>query len=351
MTTEIVKAEEYGLEPTKANELMGNLPTILEDRKSFEAQLSEIKQMDIEDPKTAKLAKELKLKFKDNRTKGIMIWHKNAKDYFLKGGQFVDAIKRKEIAVNELAEAQLEEIEKYAEIKEQKRLDELEAKRKQEAEPFAEFIPFGVNLRLLSADDFTKLLDGAKLQLKVKLEAERIAEEERIAREKAEAEAREQQRLENERLKKEAEERERQIAEERARVEAERKKQEEQARKERELMEAKLKEEQEAREKEIAIERAKAEAEKQKLEAELKAKEQEAKRLAEIENSRIKAEQEAKAKAEQEAKRLAKAPIKVKLNAWIDSFSIPDRKEVEAQEIINKFNAFKNWAKKEIEKM
>jgi hypothetical protein len=299
---EIIKAEEYGLEPTKASELMGNLPTILEDRKSFEMQLSEIKQMDIEDPNTAKLAKELRLKFKDNRTKGITVWHKNAKDFFLKGGQFVDAIKRKEIAVNELSEEQLEQIEKYAEIKAQKVLDELEAKRKQEANPFAEFIPFGVNLRLLTAEDFTKLLEGAKLQLNAKIEAERIAEEERIAKEKAEAEAREQQRLENERLKAEAE----------------------------------------AREKEIAIERAKAEAEKQKLEAELKAKEQEAKKLAEIESARIKAEQEAKDKAEQEAKELAKAPIKVKLNAWIDGFSIPEMKEAEAQEIINKFNAFKS---------
>ena len=348
---EIIKAEEYGLEPTKASELMGNLPTILEDRKSFEMQLSEIKQMDIEDPNTAKLAKELRLKFKDNRTKGITVWHKNAKDFFLKGGQFVDAIKRKEIAVNELAEEQLEQIEKYAEIKAQKILDELEEKRKQEAEPFAEFIPFGVNLRLLTNEDFSKLLEGAKLQLNAKLEAERIAEEERIAKEKAEAEAREQQRLENERLKAEAEAREKEIAEERARVEAERKKKEDEAKKERELMEAKLKAEQEAREKEIAIERAKAEAEKQKLEAELKAKEQEAKRLAEIESARIKAEQEAKAKVEQEAKELAKAPIKVKLNAWIDGFSIPEMKEAEAQEIINKFNAFKSWAKKEIEKL
>jgi colicin import membrane protein len=321
---EIIKPIEFGIEEKQANELMGNLPEIINERQVMEQQYSEIIKMDIEDSATAKKARDLRLIISKNRTQGINVWHKTTKDFFLKGGQFVDAIKRKEVAVNERMEEQLEQIEKYAEIKEQKRLDELESIRLDKLKPFSEFVPFGANIRNISDEDFDKILNGAKLQFNAKIEAEKKAEEERIAKEKAEAERIRLQEIENAKLKAEAEKREKEI-------EAERKKQAEILAKQQAEAEAKLKAEQEAK--------AKIETElRLKKEAEAKA---ETDRLAEIERQK------------KEADKLAKAPIKKQLSVWVDSFLIPELNiDNEKKTLITeKFEAFKKWAKAEIENL
>lgn len=338
----VLNPNEFGIEEKKAKELMSNLPQILAEREVLESQFNQIIKLDIESSETNKKARDLRLLIQKNRTQGINVWHKTTKDYFLKGGQFVDAIKRKEIAVNERMESDLEQIEKHAEIKEAKRLDELEAKRKGVLEPFSEFVPFGINLRLLSDEDFEKILNGAKMQHKAHLEEQKRIEAEKLAKEKAEAEERERVRLENERLKKEAEEREKQLAEERAKAEAERKAIEEKARLEREEVERLAKIE---REKQEAI--LKAEREKQaKLEAELKAKAE----AEEAEKKRL--EQEA-FKAKKEAEKLAKAPIKNQLTTWVNSFELPSTQVDNelSNEIKSKFEAFKKWSLNQIENL
>jgi colicin import membrane protein len=191
----------------------------------------------------------------------------------------------------------------------------------------------------MSDDSFESFINGLKSTHEAKIEAERLAEELRIAKAKAEAERIEAQRLENIKLKKEAEERERlaQIeANKRAQIEAERvakeaieaKERAEKERKERESYEAKIKAERNERE---------------RIESELKAKKD-----AELkaENARLEAERLAKI----EADKLAKAPIKNQLNLWVDSFAygIPPTDNEATKLIIEKFEAFKKWAKSEI---
>lgn len=77
---------------------------------------------------------------------------------------------------------------------------------------------------------------------------------------------------------------------------------------------------------------------KAKADAEAKA---EAGRLAEI------------ARQKAEADKLAKAPIKKQLSAWVESFEIPSTeiKHDKKDEIVAKFNAFKTWALTEINKI
>lgn len=343
-----VQPNEYGLDAKQANDLIGNLPVIKSEREILISQFNEVILLDIEDVNTSKQARELRLKIQKNRTQGINKWHKEAKDMFLRGGQFVDAIKRFESSVNESMESRLEEIEKYAEIKEQKRIAELKEKRIKELELYSEFVPFGIDLGTLSDDEFTKLFNGAKLQYEAKIEAERKAEEERKRLEEIQKlhherkdklldvwqfienknqnfgelsasefsqlldfakkdklnyeKEQERIKLENERLEKERKESERKLAEER----------EKQA----------------------------------KLEAELKAKkeaEEKAKKEAEAEKQRL----------EKEAEERAKAPIKKQMLYWIDSFDIPETsiENHKVQEIKSKFEAFKKWAKSEIEKL
>jgi hypothetical protein len=134
---------------------------------------------------------------------------------------------------------------------------------------------------------------------------------------------------ENARLKAEAEAKEKALAEEREKQEKEKKAAEEKAAKEKAEADAKLKAEREARE---------------KLEAELKAKE-EAERKSEQE--RLAAQE----KERKEAEKLAKAPIKKQLALWVDTFELPPfaTEHETAKAIFDKFDAFKIWAKNKIE--
>lgn len=176
----LVNPKDFGIEETKAQELTSNLPQILDERKAFESQYAEIVKMDIEDTKTSKLASSLRKLIKDNRTKGIEVWHKNAKDYFLKGGQFVDAIKRQQIAINERMETALEEIEKYAERKEAERKRKLADERLTELNKFEFQLSVGIDLGSMDESMYQNLLAGCKSTYEAKIEAERIAEEERL---------------------------------------------------------------------------------------------------------------------------------------------------------------------------
>ena len=122
----------------------------------------------------------------------------------------------------------------------------------------------------MSDESFDIFYAGIEKQYNDKIEAEKKAEEERIAKEKAEAEERERIRKENERLKAEAEAKEKQLAEERVKAEEERKRIEEKARKEKEDLEAKIREEEEKKdkerkEKELADKKAKNAPDKEKL--------------------------------------------------------------------------------------
>jgi hypothetical protein len=346
----LAEAKEFNIEPSQAQELLANLPQIKSERDLLEAQFSEVIKMDIDLADTAKAARELRIMIQKNRTQGILLWHKNAKEFFLRGGQFVDAIKRKEVAINERMESDLELIEKHAEIKEAERKEKLRIERTEQCLEFMEFIPSSINLGFISDEEFAKVLNGARLQMNAKKEAEAKEEQERIAREEAERKSREnwerllpytqwidgfnsldfvsvdcdsiikaasalkkaeedeQERVkkENERLRKEAEERAKKEAEERA------------------AAQAKIKAENEAR---IIAE--------QKLAAEVQRRE---------------AEERAKAAADlaakKEAEKLAKAPIKKQMIAWVDGFSIatPPVTNAASAEIESKFQAFKTWA-------
>lgn len=192
----LVDPKEYGLEESKAKTMLAGLAGILNERQS----LSEIynavivKELNKE---TFKEAKALRSKIRDNRTKGIEVWHAANKEFYLRGGQFVDAIKNKEVAENKRMEEKLDEIEKYEINQEKERKAALKIQRT------AAFEPYGTDTSFLPLDEMTEeqfqgQLDIAKTAYEAKLEAERKAEEERIEREKKE----EADRLEKEKLDK-----------------------------------------------------------------------------------------------------------------------------------------------------
>lgn len=210
---QIVNPKEYGIEEAKAGEIMGSLPQIIEERKPLTEQFNEVIRLDIEDPETGSKAKELRLLIQKNRTQGINVWHKTNKEYFLKGGNFVDAIKRKEVAVNERMESDLIKIEKHEELKEQARLAAIQEERVKILEPYVEDAAER-DLSEMPADVWEAFLTSKKKEHEEKIEAEKKAQEEqaRVAKEnealKAELKAKEeaeQEAKQEEEAKKQAE--------------------------------------------------------------------------------------------------------------------------------------------------
>jgi hypothetical protein len=174
MQNEIVKIDpsQYGLDEKKSQEIVKNLTQVIAERDALGAMYDEVIKSDIELPETAKRASELRKQLKKNRTQGIEAWHKGQKEFWLRGGQFVDAIKNKEIAVNERMEANLEQIEKHQEIKEQERKAKLKADRSMLLAPYVsnvELFPLGE----MEEEAFNQLLEGQKLAKKQADEAEK----------------------------------------------------------------------------------------------------------------------------------------------------------------------------------
>jgi len=143
----------------------------------------EVVQMDVDSPDTSKIARELRLKIKDNRTKGIEAWHKVNKEFYLRGGQFVDAIKKKEVAENERMEDALSQIENHYVIKLKEQQDKLHNERIAIIEPYVDSVA-GLDFRTMEEDVFQAYLSAKKSAYdeKIRLEQE---EAERIARENA----------------------------------------------------------------------------------------------------------------------------------------------------------------------
>lgn len=305
--TEITKVDpkEFGLEPSETQTIeQAFMPKIVE-RDALKTIYEGLITQELT-PALCSDAGDLRRKLVKVRT-GIAEIHKTQKAFFLAAGRFVDAWKNKETAPIEQMEENLSAIEKHFENIEKERKAKL---RQERIDELARYEVDGTLIMLgeMTDDVWNNYLAGVVLQYNNRKEAERKAEEERIAKEKAEAEERERIRVDNERLRKEAEAREKEIAAERAKVEAERKAAEKKQRKEREAAEKKLREEREARE---------------KAEAEIRAKRE--------------AEEAAKKAAEAEAKKKANAPEKEKLMSFaqaIDSLEIPETISPEAAHIL-----------------
>ena len=326
MKNEITKVDpkEFGIEEQTALNLTTGLKPFIDERSILIEEFERVKEFPVT-KENLSVFRELRLKFRDNRTKGINKWHEATKQVPLRMGQLIDAIKRSENQINETHEEFLERAEKHFENLEKERINNLRLERFEKIKPFTEIEPAG--LAEMSDEVFEAFESGLKAKHEAKIQAEKEAEEKRLSEAKAEAERLEDQRLENERLKAEAEAREKEIAKERAKAEAEKKAAEEKAKKEREEVEAKLKAEAEAR---------------LKAEKELEAKKQ---AEAKIEAERVEAEKKRIA----EEKKLAKAPVKQKLKLSIDSLTLELVDSEITPEILEKFNGFKAWANNKIE--
>jgi len=310
-----IKPETFGLEITKANEMVSGLSTTLAEREVLKNAYIDVIELPV-NTENLPTFKELRLKIRDNRTKGIEKWHTANKAFYLAGGRFVDAIKNREVLENIQMEEKLMEAEKFFENQEKQRKIKLNNKRIEIIRPYVEDVT-GLDFYVMTDEDFDDYVLGKKTRFYSELKAR---EEEAKRIEEARLAEIERQRLievENAKLKAEAELKEKALEKERAESEALRKAESDKQAKIQSEKDAEIKKEREARE---------------KLEADAKKAREE--------------KEKAEALAIAESEKLAKAPVKKQLSVWVNSFELPNT-EVEnetSKEIKEKFEAFKKWS-------
>lgn len=324
--TEEIKPDLFGIELEKAQEMTIGLLTTIAEREVLKYAYVDVIGLEIT-TENLPVFKELRLKIVKNRTQGIEKWHKTNKAFYLAGGRFVDAIKNKEILVNEEMESKLLDAEKFFENQEKEKARILNEARIERLKPYIEDVT-GLTFAEFSDEDFDDYLLGKKTRFE-KEQKEREEEAKRIEAELlAEIERQKTIEEENYKLKAEAEAKEKALEKERAEALA----------KQKAIQDAADKKALEEKAKQEAVLKAEQEA-KAKIEAELQAKK----------DAEIKAERErlAQIEADKKAAELAaKAPVKKQLSVWVNSFEIPECavKNETSKEIKEKFEAFKKWS-------
>lgn len=369
--------EKYEISKTMALDIARGLPSILKDRESLFALSAEVLSMDINDPKTAKKASEVRKLIKDNRTKGIDVWKGNVKEVYLRACQFIDATYKREITISKDEESRLEAIEKHQENLELERRRVLHEERKSIVAPY---IPEGTTLPDLSdmaQDVFDAYLSAKKAAFEAKIAAEKKAEEERI-------EAQKKLELHNKRkeiflplydfwpnrteeysfsdlsedefneLHNQAKENKVNHELKQKEIEAENKKLKEEA----ERKQAEIEKERKEREIALELERKAAQDKADKERKEREAIEEQLRKEKEYREAELKKKQDEEQAEKQRLEQLAKAGDKAILTDWIMSqFKVPELVNVSEQgktvhdNIIIKYMSFKKWAQEQVDSL
>jgi hypothetical protein len=184
-----------------------NRTELLEKFEPFMAQAIEWKRRseslvvtDVSQLREMKMAREARLALRDVRINADKT-RKYLKEEGLRYGRAVQGVYNVIESAIVPIEAHLEKQEKFKEIHEMKLREALRIEREQIVGDLREYFIANLNLGEVTEDGFQQLLEDARQQKQQVEDAARKAEEERIAKEKAEAEERERLRLENERLK------------------------------------------------------------------------------------------------------------------------------------------------------
>lgn len=181
MNTQIVKAEDFGLEQKTAKEISSKFTPAIQERDGLAKIYGELITKELT-PGLVGQARELRLKLVKVRT-GIASIHKTQKDFYLAGGRFVDAWKNKETLPVTQMEEKLTEIEKHFENLELQRIEKIKVKRESELEKYqVEELPD--NLGTMSEDAFQALLVGFRTMHENKIAEAKKIEEERIENER-----------------------------------------------------------------------------------------------------------------------------------------------------------------------
>ena len=175
---------KYGLEESKAEQIETVFAPMVSMLKGFEKSYNDIvKEADVEITSDVSMkARELRLSIKKIRVNADKI-HKELKAEALRYGKAVDGVRNiLKYAVVE-KEEKLAEIEKFEEIKRQKKIAELQEKRIVELSKYTD-VQENLDLGSMETTAWEMLLSGAKSKYEAEQKAIKEEEEKRIAKQK-----------------------------------------------------------------------------------------------------------------------------------------------------------------------
>lgn len=321
--------EQSGVEKTQAQTVLDSFSNFFEQASEWETKTKGLVITNISQTKEMAMAREGRLQLKEIRVNAEKTKKRLKEDILIKG-RFIDAIYNLIEGVTKPIEADLLEKEKFVERIEQARKDELRKVRQEELDKYQTTLHVA-DLEHLTEDEFSVLLKNARIIFLAREEEERKAREEAEAQAAAEEARRQAMAEENARLKAEAEAMEKANLAERAKVEAERIAREQKEKAERDEQQARIRIAEEKASSARKLLQDKIDADnKAKAEADAMAAKAKAEQIA-----REKAEQIAKEKAERE---LAKAGDRGRILVYIgqlEAIQLPSVKSAEAQAIID----------------
>jgi len=379
-----VVVEQQGLALESAQNIKLAFAPFFDQAEEWRKKVELINVTDASQTREMKMARDTRLALREIRIKADKV-RKQLKEDSLRRGRAVDGVFNVLEFLIKPMETDLDNKEKFVQRLEEERKAALKIHREELLLPYQIDTSF-YQLGEMSEDSFSALLDNLRIAQEAKAELARKAEDEKIAKEKADLEERARIQAEVERLRKEAAEKEAALKIERDKVETARKEAEEKARKELEAIQAKARAEQKAAEilrketeekvrKEKEALEAKAKTERDAAEAARKAVEEKARKEREALEAKVRAEKEAAAKAiaeadaklkaakDAEAKRIADelaaqkkaaaAPDKQKLKVLADSIrkiALPTMSTPEGtaivQEVKGQAEKFAIWVEK-----
>lgn len=330
------QVKSSGLELTEAQSIAANYSPFFEVVAEKEA---ELKKLEKGNPSHVAIAKRIRIDL-GKTASAIDQVKKQHKEMLLTRTRYIDGLFNAANGYVRLTQETAKEIEDHFERMETERKAKLREARVAQLVQFEGLEPLSISE--MSDAEWSNYLVGVEAGFNARIAAEAKAKADLEAAQELERKRIQEQAEENARLKVEAEKAAKELAEANAakakaeaeanaKIEAARKEAEEKAAKERAEIEAKAK-----IEREVAA----------KVAAELQAKKD---AEAKVEADRIAAEKQAEA----DRVKAAKAPIKTKLNLWVDSFELPqaDVDNPTTNVILEKFNAYKVWAKSQVESL
>lgn len=344
-----IEAEELKvIEKSKAEQIKKTFEPMVIMLEQFEEAYNDVivaSENGIDEDLTKK-AKRLRLDIAKIRIEADKV-RKAEKDEYLRAGKAIQGVFNILKWAVQDREDKLKEIEDYFDIQEQKRLQALQADRVELLDPYVEDA-HERNLSDMDEDVWEAYFQAKKKEYEDRVEAEKKAEQDRVERERKEL------------LLRKREQEIRELGQwfnydmlDTETTEDDYKKLVSSAQKAKKKHEAEqekiIKEREEARK---AAE--KAEAERKKREAEIEAERKKREKLEAEQKAREEAERKAREEAEKKAEAERKAPVKKRLMAWVDSFSLPELpgdNHKKADDIREKFESFKRWAKTQTEEI
>jgi vacuolar-type H+-ATPase subunit I/STV1 len=164
------EAEQEGLEHQKANMYVQAFGPFMAKFGELEPQINALNAAD-PTPEDSKTARTLRLAYKSNRT-AAEGQKKSLKEGVIVEGRLIDSLFNVVKNASELKERYLQQVEDFAEIKEQKRRADLQADRISKLSEYGYLHTSGFDLSAMDDATFENLLAGTKATYQAKLDAE-----------------------------------------------------------------------------------------------------------------------------------------------------------------------------------